>query len=67
MLQEDRFYVTASQSHGIYEVRLDGTVKRILGSGERGLVDGVDEKARLSFPNGIAYSLMGDGFISTNL
>ena len=51
--QKDRFYVTASQSHEIYEVMLDGTVRRILGNGERGIVDGADTKARLSFPNGI--------------
>ena len=51
--QKDRFYVTASQSHEIYEVMLDGTTRRILGNGERGMVDGADTKARLSFPNGI--------------
>jgi DNA-binding beta-propeller fold protein YncE len=51
--QKDRFYVTASQSHEIYEVMLDGKSKCILGSGERGIVDGADTKARLSFPNGI--------------
>jgi len=51
--QKDRFYVTASQSHEIYEVMLDGTASRILGNGERGIVDGADKKARLSFPNGI--------------
>ena len=33
---EDRFYVTAYDSHEIYEVRLDGTAKRILGNGQRG-------------------------------
>lgn len=52
--REDRFYVTAYESHEIYEVTLDGTVKRILGNGERGVVDGAGAKARLSFPNGIA-------------
>src|SRR5213080_285432 len=51
--QKDRFYVTASQSHEIYEVMLNGTARRILGNGERGIVDGADKKARLSFPNGI--------------
>ena len=50
---KDRFYVTASQSHSIYEVMLDRTVKRILGNGERGIVDGAGAKVRLSFPNGI--------------
>ena len=50
---KDRFYVTASQSHAIYEVMLDGTVKRILGNGERGIVDGAGANVRLSFPNGI--------------
>jgi len=55
----DRFYVTASESHAIYEVTLDGTAKRILGNGQRGVVDGAGAKARLSFPNGIAYSLYG--------
>jgi DNA-binding beta-propeller fold protein YncE len=54
--KEDRFYVTAFQAHEIYEVTLDGNVKRILGTAERGLVDGAGEKARLSFPNGIACS-----------
>ena len=53
--REDRFYVTAFESHEIYEVTLDGSVKRILGNGERGIVDGTGAKARLSFPNGIAY------------
>src|SRR5213080_2367322 len=57
--QKDRFYVTASQSHEIYEVMLDGTARRILGNGERGIVDGAGANARLSFPNGIAYSLYG--------
>ena len=52
--KEDRFYVTAFESHEIYEVTLDGTVKRILGDGNRGVVDGAAAKARLSFPNGIA-------------
>lgn len=51
---EDRFYVTAYHSHEIYEVRLDGTAKRILGNGQRGIVDGKGAKVRLSFPNGIA-------------
>lgn len=54
--KKDRFYVTAFESHAIYEVKLDGTVKRILGNGERGIVDGVGTQARLSFPNGIACS-----------
>jgi len=57
--KDDRFYVTASESHSIYEVMLDGTAKRILGNGERGIVDGAGANARLSFPNGIAYSLYG--------
>jgi DNA-binding beta-propeller fold protein YncE len=52
--KEDRFYVTAFHSHEIYEITLDGTVKRILGNGKRGIVDGAGAKARLSFPNGIA-------------
>ncbi len=57
--KEDRFYVTAFESHEIYEVTLDGTVKRILGDGKRGIVDGAAAKARLSFPNGIASSPWG--------
>jgi len=52
--KQDRFYVAAYESHEIYEVLLNGTVKRILGNGERGIVDGAGAKARLSFPNGIA-------------
>jgi len=52
--KNDRFYVTAFQSHEVYEVTLDGKVKRILGNGERGMVDGTGEAARLSFPMGIA-------------
>jgi DNA-binding beta-propeller fold protein YncE len=51
---KDRFYVTAFQSHEIYEVRLDGTSNRILGNGQRAVVDGRGAKAQLSFPNGIA-------------
>ena len=52
--KDDRFYVTAYESHEIYEVTLNGTINRILGNGERGVVDGASAKARLSFPNGIA-------------
>ena len=52
--KQDRFYVTAFDSHEVYEVTLNRAVKRILGNGERGVVDGDDSKARLSFPNGIA-------------
>src|SRR4029450_6052137 len=65
--QKDRFYVTASQSHEIYEVMLDGTARRILGNGKRGIVDGADTKARLSFPNGSLVIHGRDGFTSTNL
>jgi DNA-binding beta-propeller fold protein YncE len=54
--KKDRFYVTAFSSHEIYEVTLQGKVKRLLGNGERGIVDGTDAKAQLSFPNGIACS-----------
>jgi sugar lactone lactonase YvrE len=52
--KDDRFYVTAYESHEIYEVTLAGKVKRILGNGERGTLDGAGAAARLSFPNGIA-------------
>jgi DNA-binding beta-propeller fold protein YncE len=51
--KNNRFYVTAFWSHEIYEVTLDKKVKRILGNGERGIVDGAGTKARLSFPHGI--------------
>src|SRR5438876_9345128 len=57
--KQDRFYVTAFESHEIYEVTLNGIVKRILGNGDRGIVDGAGAKARLSFPNGIAFSPWG--------
>ena len=50
----DRFYVTAYHTHELYEVTLKGDVKRLLGNGERGIVDGGPDTARLSFPNGIA-------------
>jgi len=50
----DRFYVTAFWSHAIYEVGLDGRARRILGNGERAVVDGTSTQARLSFPAGIA-------------
>jgi virginiamycin B lyase len=57
--RDDRFFVTAFASHEIYEVKLDGTVKRILGNGEPGIVDGAGAKARLSYPNGIACNPWG--------
>src|SRR5206468_12373217 len=46
----DRFYVTAYESHELYEVGLDGNVNLILGTGERGVVDGTGAMALLSFP-----------------
>jgi DNA-binding beta-propeller fold protein YncE len=54
--KQNRFYVTAYESHEIYEVSLNGAVKRILGNGQRGVVDGDSTTARRSFPNGIACS-----------
>jgi DNA-binding beta-propeller fold protein YncE len=57
--RDDRFFVTAYASHEIYEVKLDGTARRILGNGEPGIVDGTGSKARLSFPNGIACNPWG--------
>lgn len=57
--RDDRFFVTAFASHEIYEVKLDGTARRILGNGEPGIVDGIGAKARLSFPNGIACNPWG--------
>lgn len=56
----DRFYVTAFRANEIFEVSLDGKAKRILGNGERGLVDGPDGTARLTFPNGIACHPWGE-------
>jgi sugar lactone lactonase YvrE len=53
-LSGERLFVTAYESHELYEVTLKGAVKRMLGNGERGLVDGADPVARLTFPNGIA-------------
>lgn len=50
----DRLYVTAFQSHEIYEVTLTGQTRRLLGNGERKIVDGPAAQARLSFPAGIA-------------
>lgn len=52
--KDDRLYVAAYHTHEIYEVTLKGVVKRILGDGERGMVDGGPDEARLSYPNGIA-------------
>jgi DNA-binding beta-propeller fold protein YncE len=52
--KKDRFFVTAFESHEMYEVTLDGAVRRILGTGKRGLVDGTTARARLTYPNGIA-------------
>jgi DNA-binding beta-propeller fold protein YncE len=52
--KKDRFYVTAFRSHAIYEVTLDRKVTRVLGNGERAIVDGAGSDARLSFPMGIA-------------
>jgi DNA-binding beta-propeller fold protein YncE len=52
--KKDRFYVTAFSSHELYEVKLNGTVSRILGNGQRGVVNGSGDSVRLSYPNGIA-------------
>lgn len=52
--KNDRLYVTAFRSHAIYEVTLDGKARRLLGNGERKIVDGTATEARLSFPAGIA-------------
>lgn len=56
----DRFYVTAFRSNEIFAVTLAGKATRILGNGERGLVDGPDGVARLTFPNGIACHPWGE-------
>lgn len=62
----DRFYLTAYESHEIFQVLLDGKAKRILGNGERGVVDGPDGTARLSFPNGIVCHPWGGGRLYIN-
>ena len=62
----DRFYVTAYESHEVFRVALDGKARRILGNGERGMVDGPDGPARLSFPNGIACHPWGEGRLYIN-
>jgi sugar lactone lactonase YvrE len=49
-----RFYVTGYISHAVYEVSRSGSVRRLVGNGEAGLLDGSGERARLSTPNGIA-------------
>jgi DNA-binding beta-propeller fold protein YncE len=56
----DLFYVTAFRSNQIFQVSVDGKAKRLLGNGERGLVDGPDGTARLTFPNGIACHPWGE-------
>jgi DNA-binding beta-propeller fold protein YncE len=50
----DRLYVTAYGSHEVYEVASGGTSRRVIGDGTQGLVNGTADRARLSFPNGIA-------------
>jgi DNA-binding beta-propeller fold protein YncE len=52
--KKDRFFVTAFESHEIYEVKMNGTVSRVLGNGQRGIVNGSGDSVRLSHPNGIA-------------
>lgn len=52
--KKDRFYVTAYGAHEIYEVKLNGAVRRILGNGQRGVVNGSGDSVRVSYPNGIA-------------
>lgn len=52
--KKDRFYVAAYAAHEIYEVKLTGTVRRILGTGQRGIVNGSGDDVRVSYPNGIA-------------
>jgi DNA-binding beta-propeller fold protein YncE len=57
--KKDRFFVTAFESHEIYEVKLNGAVRRILGTGQRGIVNGSGNDVRLSYPNGIACDPWG--------
>jgi DNA-binding beta-propeller fold protein YncE len=52
--KKDRFYVAAYAAHEIYEVSLNGAVRRILGNGQRGIVNGSGNSVRVSYPNGIA-------------
>lgn len=57
--KKDRFFVTAFAMHELYEVKMDGSARRILGDGQRGIVDGAADTARLSYPNGIACDPWG--------
>ena len=50
----DRFYVTAYESHELYEVTLRGEVRRILRDGRRAIVETEPTTQQLSFPNGVA-------------
>lgn len=55
-----RLYVVDRSGHGVWEVTLDGSVRRIAGSGSRGKRDGAALAAEFSLPNGIAASASGD-------
>jgi sugar lactone lactonase YvrE len=52
-------YVAARGANQIYEVKLDGTVRLLAGSGERGHADGPAAEATLSLPNDLALSADG--------
>lgn len=55
-----KFYVTAFQSHRVYEVTTDGEVELLAGTGAIGEVDGAGDEASFSWPNGIAAGPTGD-------
>src|SRR6266849_5440602 len=52
----DALYIADTNHHRIVKAGLDGTIQRIYGSGEPGLVDGAAERAAFQQPQGMATS-----------
>ncbi len=53
-------YFTAVNKHRVYELKKDGNVRLLAGSGSQGSTDGGAERSRFDRPKGIAATVSGD-------
>ncbi|GIX33581.1 MAG: hypothetical protein KatS3mg125_1537 [Lysobacterales bacterium] len=54
LVERERIFIADSGNHRIVQCRLDGTIQRVYGRGEPGLMDGPGHEAAFRYPQGLA-------------
>lgn len=59
----DRYIITGANGHNMYEISLDGQVKKLAGNSIAGYQDGILSSSLYELPNGVALSPTGDSLL----